>query len=93
MDEAKPSRLPLPASRFKFGLWQLFYAAALIAVGLALSPSTIWVSLLVLVCWGGGLSFICLAPRSRRAGFCSSWANSVPLVVTGAIDLVYKRIS
>ena len=41
-----------PRSKFKFGLRQLFYATALIASGLALSPSTIGLSLFVLIVWG-----------------------------------------
>ena len=38
--------------RFEFGLRWLFYATALVATGLALTPSSIWVSLAVLLLWG-----------------------------------------
>ena len=39
-------------SQYKIGLRQVFYATALIASGLSLSPSTIWLSLSILLVWG-----------------------------------------
>ena len=57
MDTKENNSPASPRSRFEFGLRQLFYATALIAAGLALTPITIWISLAVLVVWGIAFSF------------------------------------
>ncbi|MDB2687486.1 DUF1559 domain-containing protein [Mariniblastus sp.] len=49
-------------SHFKFRLRHLIYATALIAAGLALSPSTIWFSMLVLLGWW--VVFFCSRPKT-----------------------------
>jgi len=63
-----------PLFRFRFGLQQLFYATALIATGLALDPSTIWFSLLVLLGWS-------------VVFFCSSFRLALGLILFALIIL------
>ena len=52
MNNEASNPLTSPESPLRFGLRQVFYATALIASGLAFSPDTIWLSLVVLTVWG-----------------------------------------
>ena len=63
---------PLPP-RFKFGLREPFYATTLIAAGLAIDPTTIALSLLVLLIW-----WACFTSTDPKAAF---FIMMLPLLV------------
>ena len=68
MDDKTNNPLTPSKWRFEFGLRSLFYATALVATGLALTPSSIWISLAVLLFWGivflflSAKKYTCLEP-------------------------------
>ena len=79
MDEQENNSPTSQRSPFKFGLRHLFYATALIATGLALSPITIWLSAAVLLVWG--LFFFFESLRNTILG----WGLVLLFVLSGFI--------